>query len=208
MKAFSLRLALCLACLSPGVRAFAAEDDNATSARMKEVLKAKLADDAKNKNAKPTLPPLVAKPESATEPAAPVTPPAASSATAAPVPPKPEPTTVLPKVEVRKNRITELDRQIYEQEKDIAREKKNTKSTEVDNALNDSKVAQKLSIFGGESSSYRKNIAKERMSLMETERDILEAIAHAKTKEEKAALQKELTEIKALRRDLEKSYKQ
>ena len=204
MNVFLLRCALCLACL--GVRAFAAEDDGTTSARMKEVVKAKLAEDAKNKNAKPTLPPLVTKPEAAPEPVAPV--PAASAGTTAAATPKPEPATVLPKVEVRKSRITELDRQIYEQEKDIAREKKNMKSTEVDNALNDSKVVQKLSIFGGESSSYRKNIAKERVSLMETERDILEAIAHAKTKEEKAALQKELTEIKALRRDLEKSYKQ
>jgi hypothetical protein len=35
------------------------------------------------------------------------------------------------------------------------------------------------------------------------ERDLMEAIAYAKTKEEKEALRKELNEIKALRRDLE-----
>jgi hypothetical protein len=50
-------------------------------------------------------------------------------------------------------------------------------------------------------------MASERVSLMESEKDIIEAIAHAKTKEEKAELQKELNEIKALRRDLEKSVR-
>ena len=38
---------------------------------------------------------------------------------------------------------------------------------------------------------------------MESERDILEAIAYAKTKAEKDELRKELDQIRALRRDLE-----
>jgi hypothetical protein len=41
--------------------------------------------------------------------------------------------------------------------------------------------------------------------LMEDEKDILEAIAHAKTKAEKEELQKQLDQIRALRRDLEKN---
>jgi hypothetical protein len=42
---------------------------------------------------------------------------------------------------------------------------------------------------------------------MEAEKDIIEAIARAKTKEEKNELQKQLNEIKAFRRDLEKSLR-
>lgn len=111
---------------------------------------------------------------------------------------------ILPKVEVRKDRITELDRQLHEQNKAIAREKKNTRQSEVDKTLNDSRVAKALSIFGGESSQHRSGIAQERVELMEAESDLLEAIAHAKTKEEKQELEKQLDQLKAMRRDLEK----
>src|SRR5207248_8352978 len=61
------------------------------------------------------------------------------------------PPTVLPKVEVKKPRITVLDHELAEEEKQIAREKKNAKPTELDKALNDSKVSKTLSIFGGNS---------------------------------------------------------
>ena len=121
---------------------------------------------------------------------------------------KAEPATVLPKVEVRRERITVLDQKIAEQERDIAREKKNTKPSEVDTALNGPAASKALSIFGGESSSYRANIAKERVRLMESERDILEAMKSARTKEEKAELQKQLDEIRSMRRELEKSLRQ
>ena len=118
---------------------------------------------------------------------------------------KTEPAGVLPKVEVNRPRITVLDHELALQEKEIAHEKKLTKSSELDRALNNPKVS--VSILGGESTKYRTNMASERVSLMESEKDIIEAIAHAKTKEEKAELQKELNEIKALRRDLEKSVR-
>ena len=42
---------------------------------------------------------------------------------------------------------------------------------------------------------------------MEAEKDMMEAIARAKTKEEKAMLQKQLDELKKIRRDLEKSMR-
>jgi hypothetical protein len=42
---------------------------------------------------------------------------------------------------------------------------------------------------------------------MESERDILEAIAYAKTKEQKDALRKELEQIRSLRRDLESALR-
>lgn len=115
--------------------------------------------------------------------------------------------TVLPKVEVRNSRITELDQQIAKQEREIARQKENTKSTETDKALNDPKISKLLSIFGGESSKHREAIAQERVSLMEAEKDILEAMKTARTREERAELQKQLDELKAYRRELEKSLR-
>jgi sensor histidine kinase regulating citrate/malate metabolism len=42
---------------------------------------------------------------------------------------------------------------------------------------------------------------------MEAEKDIIEAIARARTKEEKAELQKQLDEIRAFRRELDKTLR-
>ena len=114
---------------------------------------------------------------------------------------KSEPAEMLPKVEVRRGKVTPIEREVFEQERDIAREKQKTKSSELDRALNAPKKS--FSLFGGESTTQRETIAKERVSLMESERDILEAIAYAKTKAEKDELRKELDQIRALRRDLE-----
>lgn len=114
---------------------------------------------------------------------------------------------MLPQVEVKKGRITELDLQIAKQERDIAREQQNTKPSEVDLALNDTKFARPLAIFGGESAQFRKRVASERVELMEAEKDILEAMKLAKTKAEKDKLQKELDELRAVRRELEKSLR-
>jgi hypothetical protein len=118
---------------------------------------------------------------------------------------KSESADVLPKVEVRRGRVTEIEREVFEQEREIAREKQKTKSTDLDRALNEPSKA--LKIFGGESTKQRESIAKERVSLMESERDILEAIAYAKTKEQKEALRKELEQIRSLRRDLESALR-
>ncbi|MEI8089855.1 MAG: hypothetical protein WCG63_09715 [Opitutaceae bacterium] len=112
---------------------------------------------------------------------------------------------VLPKVEVRRGRVTEIEREVFEQEREIAREKQKTKSTDLDRALNEPNKA--LKIFGGESTQQRETVAKERVSLMESERDILEAIAYAKTKEQKDELRKELEQIRSLRRDLESALR-
>ncbi len=175
----------------------------------KDAVKARMMEDGKKKTATPPPtagPTTLVAPDSKDPAIAPVaTPPAtpaAANASAAAQPP-----TVLPKVEVRKGRITELDQKLAKQEHDIALERQRTKSTEVDKALNDSKLAKSLSFLGGESNTYRENIAKERVSLMEAERDIMEAMKSARTGEEKAGLQKQLDQLKALRRDLEKSLK-
>jgi hypothetical protein len=117
----------------------------------------------------------------------------------------PEEPNVLPKVEVKKGRITELDRQLEKQNQEIAREKKNTKPTPLDETLNGSKVSTALAIFGGQSSDDRSAIAKERVSMMEEERDMIEAIAQATSKKEKEELQKTLDSMREMRRELEKS---
>lgn len=138
-------------------------------------------------------------------PVATTTSPAPGSTPGAAAAPAQEPAKVLPKVEVRKGRVTELDRQLEKQNQEIAREKKNTKPTALDDTLNGSKVSSALAIFGGQSSEDRSTIAKERVAMMEEERDMIEAIAQANTKEEKEELQKTLDSMREMRRELEKS---
>ena len=217
MKAPTIPTALFLACLTGGL--LAAEDSDA-KAPPKESIRELLLEDAKNKAAKPapvSKLPTETKLDKADLPAAPPVESATPSETAAApkdaiakpaADAKPaEPATVLPQVEVNKSRITVLDQKIAEQDKDIAREKKNTKPTELDKALNDSKVSTALSVLGGDSADHRANLAKERVGLMEDERDILEQMKLVKTTKEKADLQKELDEIRAIRRDLEKNLR-
>lgn len=137
----------------------------------------------------------------------------AAAAAAAPAPSTPadlaqsrtETPELLPKVEVRRGRATAIEREVFEQERDIAREKANAKSSDADRALNDTK--RSFSLFGGQTTKQRETVAKERVSLMEAERDLMEAIAYAKTPAEKDALRKELNELKALRRDLESALR-
>jgi len=185
-----------------------------------EQIRARLAEHIKTKNnAKRPAP---AAPTPATAEAAAAKTPADSGTASAPTPTpapaekekptaadlaqtKSEPAAVLPKVEVRRGRPTDIEREVFQQEKDIAREKQKTKSTDVDRALNG--AGRSFAIFGGESTKQRETVASERVSLMESERDIMEAIAYAKTKEEKDALRKELAEIKTLRRDLESALR-
>lgn len=221
MNTTLLRPALLCAWLTAGLLA---AEDAVDRPHMKDVLKARLLEESKRKSAGPSPATAPAANSSNGETTAtradPATPPLLNKTPPEPVAPEPkgaeapkggtpasEPATILPKVEVTKSRITELDRQLHLQEKEIAREKKNTQPTELDKALNDTKVAKALSIFGGESNQYRAQVAKERVSLMEEEKDLLEAIARARTKEEKAELEKQLVEIKAMRRQLEKSLK-
>jgi uncharacterized membrane protein len=221
----SLRHALPVAILSVSLLASlrAAEEKEAPKNSMKDVLKARIAEDAKKSEATKgtsapnpgaaTLPPIssppvgpVAPTATATSPAKPAPVPAAAPARTAAQAEK-EKATVLPKVEVKKGRITVLDQQLAKQEQDIARERKNLKASEVDLALNDVKVAQPLAIFGGESSQFRQRVASERVELMEAEKDIMEAIARARTKEEKQELQKQLDQIRSFRRELDKSLR-
>lgn len=197
--------------LAAALRAVDEEPAATPKTNMREVLRARMAEDAKKKTTAPVPTPAPAKSDQEEK---------APTATANPTPPTSEaakaaaakataqqPATVLPKVEVKKDRITVLDQKLAKQEEDIAREKKNTKPSEVDLALNDSKIAKPLSIFGGESAQFRKRVSSERVELMEAEKDIIEAIARAKTKKEKEELQKQLDELRSVRRELEKSLR-
>lgn len=146
-----------------------------------------------------------AKPKSAEVAPTTKSPPAKGESASAPTTTSPKPTpapeATLPTVEVNKKRITELDRELHEQERNIAREAKNTKPSEVDTALNS--AAKSPTIFGGYTTNVRAGLAQERIELMEFEKDLTEAIARAKTKEEKAALKKQLEDIRTMRRTLE-----
>ena len=180
--------------------------EEAIRARLMEHTKIKAAAHAPAQPVSPAPAPSKTEAAVAAAPTASVATPAEkNAAAAATAKAKADPASVLPQVEVTKPRVTVLDHQLAEQEREIAHEKKLTKSTDLDKALNG--PATSVRIFGGESTKYRTTVASERVSLMESEKDIIEAIAHAKTKEEKAELQKELNEIKALRRDLEKALR-
>ena len=210
MKALALKIFVLSTCLTLPTRA--ADETAAVPAAKpptEEMIRARQLErtQTKAKKASPPSPSAATAPGSATPPAAPAPTPAATAASDAvnTAKTRAEPASVLPKVEVNKTRITVLEHQLREQEKEIDRERKNTKSGDMDRMLNNPKIS--IPILGGESTKYRTTVASERISLMESEKDIMEAIAHAKTKAEKAELQKELTEIKALRRDLEKSLR-
>jgi hypothetical protein len=200
--AYAALLAFAFIAASP-----AAEEKEAPKSNMKEILRARIAEDAKKADAKKAPANPATQTSTPSEPAKTETAPAPVATTPpAPAPAK-EKATVLPKVEVQKRRITVLDQQLAKQDEDIARERKNLKASEVDLALNDSKIAKPLAVFGGESTQFRQRVASERVQLMEAEKDIMEAIARAKTKEEKAELQKQLDEIKTFRRELDKSLR-
>jgi hypothetical protein len=207
------RVILASLLLVGGLRA--ADEEPAPKTNIRDVLRARAAEEAKKKPAAPATAPAPptakseaekkAEPEPAPTPA-----PKPAAESAKPTTAKDaakQPATVMPKVEVKRDRITVLDQKLAKQEEDIAREKKNTQPSEVDLALNDSKIAKPLAIFGGESAQFRKRVSSERVELMEAEKDLIEAIARAKTKKEKEELQKQLDELRTVRRELEKALR-
>ncbi len=117
----------------------------------------------------------------------------------------PDPTLLMPKVEVNQSRITE--QRIIEQKKDleIAREKQLSTPTGLDSGLNDPGVSKALAIFGGSSAEQRAQVSQIRVESLETERDLLDEIARAPTKEERDALKHELDTMRTNRRELEKA---
>ena len=188
-----------------------AQDETAADRARTEAIKARLAEHAR-KNATHGVThatPPARSDIQASNVGAPVTTPGSSGqkTTAEAAKPVQESATVLPKVEVKNGKITELDRQLAKQNVEIAREKKYTKPTPLDEVLNGPKVASALALFGGQSSEDRANVSKERVSMMDDERDIIEAIAQADTKEEKAELERTLSDMREMRRELERSLR-
>ncbi|HVU24288.1 MAG TPA: hypothetical protein VHE13_09200 [Opitutus sp.] len=118
-----------------------------------------------------------------------------------------EPAHVLPKYEIKQMPITELDLKLAKQNREIAQEKKNTEATPLDETLNGKKVSHFLSFLGGQSSDQRASVASERVYIMEQEKDLIEAIADAQTKEDKAELEKALADLRKTRRELEQSLR-
>jgi len=182
---------------------------------VRDALRARAAEDAKKAPAAKTPAPTTGNrtPTAAKTPAAPG--PAAGSDSGESAATKTEgeksSTTVLPKMEVRKGKFSERDYQLAQdlqkQDQEIEREKRNLKVSETDAALNNAKVSSALSVFGGESASYRKRVAAERLELLEAEKDIIEQIAIAQKPEEKQLLQKQLDELREMRRQLDKSLR-
>ena len=140
-------------------------------------------------------------------PAAAATTPGTSAVPTPVTPEKEDPTMLLPRVEVNQTRITELAIALHEKDVEIAREKKNIKASPLDESLNDTDVSHKLAIFGGASSEDRRRLAEDRVMLLEAERDLIEQIFNARTDEERAVLQKQMDDLKTMRRQLERTPK-
>ena len=165
--------------------------------KLEEAIRLRLAEHALKK----------AKPAAATDGAATEAAKSEAAAQAAATPAKEDPTMLLPRVEVNQSRVTELAIALQAIDREIAREKKNVKASPLDESLNDPEVAHKLTILGGSSSEDRSRLAEERVSLLEAERDLTEQIFSARTDAERAELQKQLNELKTMRRQLERTPK-
>ena len=204
MKFRFLLSLLFIVCVAVHVRA----DDDADAVakkKLEDAIRARLAEHARKQATGSMLedspPPPATPADAAAKAAAPATPaPAAADATK----PKEEPVTMMPKFEVKREKITELQIQIQEKDKEIAREKKKLKSTDLDETLNNPKIANKLSILGGQSTDVTESLASQRVTLLEAERDTLEAMTQARTQAEKDDLQKQLEELAVMRRDLDR----
>jgi type IV secretory pathway VirB10-like protein len=203
MKSRILLSLLFIVCMAVRVRA----DDDADAAakkKLEDAIRARLAEHARKQATGSMLedspPPPTAPVDPAAKPVAPATP---APAPADAAKPKEEPVTMMPKFEVKREKITELQIQIQEKDKEIAREKKKLKSTDLDQTLNNPKIANNLSILGGKSTDVTESLASQRVTLLEAERDTLEAMTQARTQAEKDELQNQLEELADMRRDLD-----
>jgi hypothetical protein len=141
--------------------------------------------------------------------------PAAAPASNPPAAPKaPEPTAAdkevlaLPKVEVTSARVKAIDAELKKIDKQIAREKKNLKSSNLDKSLNSDRAAKAATIFGGNSASHMVAVAATRVNLLESERAMLERLKFPRTEEDQALIEKEIANLRATRRDLDDAVKQ
>ena len=118
-------------------------------------------------------------------------------------PAAPAPALVLPTIEVRQGRIRKIDGEIRKLDKLIAREEKKVKSSELDKALNNTRVANAAALFGGNSAAHLSAVAASRVALLQTERDVLEAMKRPATREALAMMETELEQLRTTRRNLD-----
>lgn len=114
----------------------------------------------------------------------------------------------LPKVEVTSARIKQIDNEIKKIEKQIAREKKKLKSTDLDKSLNSDKASGAAAIFGGNSASHMVAVAASRVNLLESERNLLERLKFPRTEEDQTLIERELVSLRTTRRNLDDATKQ
>ncbi len=115
---------------------------------------------------------------------------------------------VMPKFEVRRDRVRWLDREIKRIDKMIARERAKVKSTDLDRALNNDKLVRAAAIFGGNTADHLSAVAATRVNILENEREILEAMKRPATLEEMAMFEEQIAQLRLLRRDLDDAAKQ
>jgi len=110
-----------------------------------------------------------------------------------------EPVQQLPELVISSSRITALDVQIRKLTKKIDRAKRQLKKTHsLDESLNTDDIPKLLSILGGYTTGQRKSLASERLTLMEAERSILEAMKHVRTHREEQELKAQLHTLKSM----------
>jgi hypothetical protein len=114
----------------------------------------------------------------------------------------------LPKIEVTAQRIKKIDKEIKRIDKLIERETSKMKSSDLDRAINNDKLARAAAVFGGNSADHLSAVAATRLALLENERDVLEAMKRPATLEELTMMEKEIEQLRVNRRNLDDAAKQ
>ncbi|WP_156469266.1 hypothetical protein [Cephaloticoccus primus] len=100
---------------------------------------------------------------------------------------------------VSSSRISELDVQIRKLTKKIDRAKKRLKQTSsLDESINADDLPKLLALLGGHTTGQRKSLAADRLTLMEVERSILEALKHPRSLRDEKELKAQLHAIKSM----------
>lgn len=152
---------------------------------------------AKAEAAKPTSTP----PKSA----APASP--AGAATKADALPTEGETVKMPVFEVSATRRREIDVTIKRLEKQISREKKSLEKTQLDETLNNEKVAKAAALFGGKSTLQRASVAAVRIDSMEKELQLLETLRTPLTKADRTLIEQLVEDQRAYRRGLDEALR-
>lgn len=109
----------------------------------------------------------------------------------------------LPTVQVQEKRIRMIDVELKKLDKQIAREKKHLKTTNLDKSINSEKLSHAAALFGGNSASHMEAVAATRVALLEQERVLLERLKFPRTEEDQALIEKELENLRTTRRNLD-----